>query len=233
MPSVKTILALSIFGFMGCGSATQARAHFPWLAVDEEGRAILFFGENPADREYHMPESIAAAKVQHRIDDTLKPLTDLAAVETDGFVGRRSKQKVAAKGQLQSSVVYGNYHGMKLTYSAQSFLESNPAPSAAKPTGNLDLEAVLSEKDGGVAAQIFWRGKPLPEAKVQLFCEEGHEEATATTDPQGRVHFSADEVEEGLNGLLVGRVDKVSSGELNGEAYTGEAHYLTVTFVRP
>lgn len=231
MNCVKTVFALGVFALMNCGSA--AHAHFPWLAFDAEGRAILFFGENPADREYHMPESIASAKVLHQVNDTQKPLSDLSAVEADGFVGRRSKQPLAAKGQLQSTVVYGNYHGMKLTYSAQSVLDSELSKASAKPTGNLDLEAVLSEQDGGVTAQVYWRGKPLPDTKVQLFCEEGHEEGSATTDPQGRVHFSADEVEEGLNGLLIGRVDKESAGELNGEAYKGEAHYLTVTFARP
>jgi hypothetical protein len=66
---------------------------------------------------------------------------------------------------------------------------------------------------------------------VQLFCDEGHEEGSATTNPDGVVAFTAKEVEEGLNGLLVGHVDKDQPGELGGKKYTGESHYLTITFV--
>ncbi|WP_164101278.1 hypothetical protein [Candidatus Laterigemmans baculatus] len=233
MHHLKTLLVLGVLLLLGSATPKSTHAHFPWLALDAEGRAILFFGENPADREYAMPESIAAAQVQHQTGEARKPLTDFAAVETDGLIGRRSAHKFATKGQLQSTVDYGLYHGMKLTYSAQAILDRELSKAASKPTGNLDLEAVVGQQDGGITAQIFWRGKPLSEAEVQLLDGEGQEKATATTDADGRVSFPANKLEAGLHGLLVGQVDKTTTGEFNGTPYTGEAHYLTVTFVRP
>ena len=44
-----------------CLLAGQAQAHFPWLAVDDDGRALVFFGERPDERNYHLPEALAAA----------------------------------------------------------------------------------------------------------------------------------------------------------------------------
>jgi len=226
----KHAALLALVGLVCLAPAAQALAHFPWLALDDEQRVIYFFGENVADRTYHLPAPIAAAKVFYVVDGQKQGL-ELTPVESDAFVGRRSQAKIAEQGQVQSSVVYGNYHGMKLSYYTQLVPAADPAHWPQKPAGQMPLEAVLEKNAAGVTAKILWEGEPLAGAKVQLFCHEGDEEATATTDGQGIVRFPASEVEAGLNGLLVGHVDKQRAGELAGKPYQGEAHYLTVTFV--
>jgi hypothetical protein len=232
MRRVNQVSVFCLVGAFCLGIATRAEAHFPWLTLDDGGRALYFFGENIADRAYHLPESLAATKVYRLDADGNKQAVELAAVETDAFVGRRSHKAVAGRGQLYATAVYGNYHGMKLSYSTQLVLGSDSAKWPAKPTGKTALEAVLTESnDGGVAARIFWQGKPLAGARVRLFCAEGHEEGTATTNEQGIARFAAGEVEVGLNGLLVGHVDKEAKGKMSGVPYTGAAHYLTITFL--
>ena len=40
-------------------AAASSHAHFPWVTVDDQGKAALFFGETPADRTYKLPPTIA------------------------------------------------------------------------------------------------------------------------------------------------------------------------------
>ncbi len=98
--------------------ANPSLAHFPWLATDEEGRALMFFGESPSDRTYHLPEAVASAKVVARTgDDTTE--VELAQVEEDDFIGRRSAEPIAKGAALEATVEYGLYHSMLLTYYAR------------------------------------------------------------------------------------------------------------------
>lgn len=220
------------FLFLACMAvAAPAMAHFPWLAVDEDGHALYFFGEHIADRAYHMPEKIKAAKVQLIDREGKKHDVAFKSVESEKYVGNRSAEKVADAGSLHSVAVYGIYAGTKLTYYTQHVLGKDSAAWPTKPVADVDLQGILKKTDDGVSLQVLWKGKPLASAKVQLFCDEGHEEGSATTNPDGIVKFTSKEVEAGLNGLLVGYVDKESPGELDGKKYTGESHYLTITFV--
>jgi hypothetical protein len=212
-------------------AAAPAMAHFPWLAVDDEGHALLFFGEHIADRTYHMPEKIKTAKVQLVDKEGKQHDVELKNVESAKYIGNRSAVKVADAGSLHCVAEYGIYAGTKLTYYTQHVLGKDAAAWPTKPATDVALQGILKKTDEGVELTVLWKGKPLKDAKVQLFCDEGHEEGSATTNPGGVVKFTSKEVEEGLNGLLVGYVDKDSPGELGGKKYTGESHYLTVTFV--
>src|SRR5688572_9112677 len=95
--------------------APASFAHFPWLAVDGEGRALLFFGESPEERTYHTPEAIAQAKVFARSGEEKPAELDLAIVEEDDYIGRRSAKPVAKDAALEMACEYGLYHGMLLT----------------------------------------------------------------------------------------------------------------------
>lgn len=222
---------LALIGVVCWAPVTEALAHFPWLALDDQQRVVYFFGENVADRTYHLPAPIAAAKVVSVTPEGKPQPLELTPVESESFVGRRSQAKVAEQGQVQSSVVYGNYHGMKLCYYTQLVTSADPAHWPQQPARQMPLEAVLEKAAGEVTAKVLWEGKPLVGAKVQLIDPAGNEAATATTDKQGIARFATGEVKSGLNGLLIGHVDKQRSGELAGKPYQGEAHYLTVTFV--
>lgn len=205
-----------------------AHAHFAWLATDAEGHAIFFFGETIADQTYHLPEKMAKAAVQQATGEEKTPV-GMQPVDSDAFIGLRSAEPVSGTASLTAVQPYGLYHGSMLVYHMQH-VTGKPASWSEKPLEDTALQAVLTMHDTKLVARILRDGKPLPGAKVQLFCDEGHEEGAAETNEQGEVEFSASQVEDGLNGLLVGAVDKEAKGEFEGKAYQGEAHYLTVTF---
>jgi hypothetical protein len=212
--------------------AAPAMAHFPWLAVDEEGHALFFFGENIADRTYHMPEKIKSAKVQLIDTEGKKHDVTLKGVESEKYVGNRSPEKIADAGSLSTVNVYGIYGGTKLTYYTQHILGKDAAKWPTKPTADVDLQGVLKQTDEGLELTVLWKGKPLADAKVQLTGADGEEKGAETTNPGGVVKFAAKDVPSGLNGLLVGYVDKEAPGELDGKKYSGESHYLTITFAK-
>ena len=240
-----------VFALLLSLAAQQAHAHFPWLATDEQGHAILFFGESPAERSYHLPEAVEQAEVMHVMRAKRAPVS-LTAVDTDEFIGRRASSKVGDKGRLAATIVYGIYHGSKLTYYAQHELAlrggkqglSKKPSSASKPASGAKpgsgekgaghekpaLFAKLTRTaEGGVAARVMWNSQPLVGAQAQLFCDEGHVEGSAKTDADGYVRFTADEVESGLNGIMVGHTVK-EAGTIDDEPYSSASHYLTVTF---
>ncbi len=70
-----------------------------------EGKAILFFGETPADRTYKLPASIKAAKVMAGDKEV-----EVEAVESDDLIGLVSKESVG-ESSLNSQVTFGIYHG--------------------------------------------------------------------------------------------------------------------------
>lgn len=212
-----------------------AAAHFPWLAIDDDGKAVCFFGETPAERTYKLPPAISEAKVSLVTDNQQVTDLQLETVENEDFVGVRSKSPVPASSSLFSQVTYGIYHGSKLQYYALhcggrlTDRQNSPGMIAKR----LRLTAELIDSESGVDVFVSWDGKPLADVEVKLFCDEGHEEGSATTDQQGKVSFSDQQVEEGLNGIVVGYTDSDETGTLDGAEYQSGSHYLTVTFNDP
>lgn len=229
--------------FAGCASSmlvNSAAAHFPWLVRTEDGKAAYFFGENPADRTYKLPGSIAKAEVMMWSLDGEPQKLVLKPVEEEEFVGLRSEQELSADTQFSSQVTFGIYHGSRLDY--YTLHQGGQLPSsraaydqtkAASIEASLKLTAQLVDTDSGVDVFVLWDGKPLADAEVQLFCAEGHEEAAAKTDAAGKVSFNDQQVEAGLNGIMVGHTVKSQPGTLDGQSYDSGAHYLTVTFSDP
>ncbi len=234
----KTIFLIAIAaGSLTVGSAS---AHFPWLARTDDGKAVYFFGESPADRTYKLPESISKAEVWLSSQDIEQQKLKLKPVDEEEFVGLLSDQELPARAICSSQVTFGVYHGSLLEY--YTLHRSGPLPTsrssyeqaAAGAEGPaLKLTAQLVDTDTGVDVFVLWDGKPLANADVRLFCQEGHEEADATTDADGKVSFNDMQVEEGLNGILVGHTVKAQSGTLDGKAFDSGSHYLTATFYAP
>ena len=219
-------LALALFAHL-----PHADAHMPWLATDDDGHAVLWFGESPEDRTYHLPDTVA--KIQLFAESSQQPMVS-TAVESDDFVGLRSKSKVDGDDELSGTVVYGLYHGMKLTYHVEHLPRVGPKSWPSEPRKEAYLQTVVTPSDnGGVNVTVLKRLEPVAGVSVKLFCEEGHVEGEATTDANGTVAFSSKQVESGLNALLVGLHDESDSGTLDGEAYSNSADYLTATFFAP
>jgi uncharacterized GH25 family protein len=224
-----TVIAIVISVF---GSA-QAWAHFPWVIKDSSGKAVMFFGENLADRTYKLPPSIAKAEL-HRIDPTgdVVKLT-CVKVDTDKLVGLVSDTVLAPDHSIGTEVTFGIHNGSRLNYCC-AHLAKVPATrdvyKSVKWAPKIQAHAVTNGKV--VDVYVFWNGKPLEGVEVKLSCEEGHDEGNAKTDTTGKVSFSDKQVEDGLNAIMVGhRVDE--EGEIDGTKYTKAAYYLTLTFPKP
>ncbi|KAA1260156.1 N-acetylneuraminate epimerase [Rubripirellula obstinata] len=205
-----------------------AHAHMAWLGSNDEQQVEFWFGDSPSDRTYHMPAKVAA--IQLHADQNDQAIVT-AAVEEDELVGLRSKTKFDSDAEISGSVTYGLYHGMKLTYHVEHLpsRDSSTWPTTARQ--NVALQSVITPApQGGVLVSILDNGKPAKDVEVKLYCEEGHEEDSQTTDSAGMVTFGKDVVEGGLNAIMVGLTDKNAKGELDGEAYTSAANYLTATF---
>lgn len=214
---------------------SSAQAHFPWIAIEEDGKAVYFFGENPADRTYKLPPSVAKANMDVITQGNPPRPLKLSAVETEDFVGLQSSDAVATDATLASKVTYGVYHGTRLDYYTQHCGGKLPQQRDANSSLNqtLDLHADLIDTEQGVDVFVLWQGEPLADVKVTLFCAEGHEEGSAQTDQQGKVSFDDNQVEDGLNGILVGHTSPGGAGTLGDQSYGSVSHYLTATFLDP
>jgi N-acetylneuraminic acid mutarotase len=226
----KFLLSLALTSLSLLGTSSNLYAHFPWLIRTEDGKAALFFGESLTDRTYKLPKSIAEAQIK-LVDDEGKPTSlEVVPTESEQFVGLISKSPTPIDQCLTTQVTFGIYQGMKLTYYASNFgklAESLPATSI-----ETDLSVIPTNTATGVDVMVYWKGKPLPNAEVTLFCDEGEEEGKATTDASGKVSFTDEQVEPGLNALMVG-YQVEAAGSFNEKTYTKESHYATVTFNDP
>tara|TARA_R110002111_G_scaffold59060_1_gene99597 strand:- start:485 stop:1171 length:687 start_codon:yes stop_codon:yes gene_type:complete len=214
-------------------SASTAQAHFPWLMVDEEGKASYFFGENVAEKTYKLPPGIAKAEVFMRADGKTLPV-ETKPIESQDFVGKRSITSVPANADLISQATFGVYHGAKLQYYTQYMGGTMPTKfSDCSPIEKMDLQAHAVHTDGGVDVYVLWKDNPLTGTEVHLFCEEGHEEGSAKTDANGKVSFSDTQVEDGINGIMVGNTVSDETGKIGDQEYKSAMHYLTAIFKDP
>lgn len=214
-------------------ATSTSYAHFPWLTVNQEGKAALFFGENIADQTYKLPPSVSSAKLYAMSSGKMTELKT-SKIESDSFVGIVSEAKMNDGDQmLLSRMTYGIYHGNRLNYYAMHMLGTLPkTPVAIAHAKEEGLSAELVQANEGVALTVYWDGKPIEGTQVHLYCDEGHEEGVAETGANGTVIFSNKEVEEGLNGLMFGITRDQEAGTLDGEDYQSAMHYATITFVQ-
>ncbi len=206
-----------------------ASAHFPWLMINDEAKPVLFFGEDLSDRTYHLPKNLAAFPLKHSIGSGNTHELTMQSIESETLVGLTATESLKPEGCLFGTQIYGNYHGTKLVYFVQHFLGDDPKKWQSPPS-DFNLQAKLEPLQDGIRVSVFWDQKPLADAQVKLSCNEGHEEGSATTDASGVVTFSGEQVEDGLNAIMVGFADKDASGTFNGEPFTSTSNYLTATF---
>ena len=210
-----------------------SQAHFPWLVKDKEGKAVLYFGENLADKTYKIPDSIASAKIF--VTDAKGESREVSTqrVESAELVGLVSTESIAQVAGISTEVTFGIYNGGRLNYYC-NHVDVNATPVDPQPvpkSKQARLAAKVVATNSGIDVFATWDGKPLKDVEIKLYCAEGHEEGSAKTDGEGKVSFTNKQVEDGLNGIMFGNSVE-ESGELDGKPYTKAAHYLTTTFFR-
>lgn len=228
-----TRIFLPIVCLMTSLISSTAEAHFPWLTVNQDGKAALFFGESVADQTYKLPPSIAAAKIYALSGGKLSPLPT-KSVDSDKFVGIVAETPMNDQHTLiVSKMTYGIYHGSRLNYYAMHMPGELPTtPVTIEHAKAEGLYAELVKVEEGISVTITWDGKPLVGTEVKLYCEDGHEEGASETNAQGTATFSKKEIEKGLNGITFGVTREDEAGTLDGQDYKSAMHYATITFIQ-
>ena len=165
----------------------RCQAHFPWLTVDQEGHALMYFSENPAERDYKVPEAVSKAEVFTVAGGTKPTAVKLETIDTETFKGRRSVGKIAENSALTTAFTYGNYHGTLLKYYAQH-LPPVGTKAMALPKSQ-DLQATVAPAKTGIEVRVLWKGKPIKSAEVTIIDAQG-ETFQDKTDQDGKVAFS-------------------------------------------
>jgi len=224
-PSFRVVM-LSIMAF---GLSSQStHAHMAWLASDEDGKAVFWFGESLEDRTYHLPEKVAGIRL--RGAEAAEPIA-MEAVDRDDLVGLQSVGKVDGKGEVFGGIAYGLYHGMKLSYYVEHLPQRDATAWPTAPRDDAAIQSVITPSPGGgVTARILKDGESIPDVEVKLFDADGQESDAQTTDSAGMVTFESSVVKQGLNAVMVGINDPEATGDYQGETYQGVADYLTSTF---
>ncbi|MFN7292638.1 MAG: hypothetical protein ACK5T6_18805 [Pirellula sp.] len=84
-----------------------SQAHFPWLVKDKEGKAVLYFGENIADKTYKIPDSIASAKIFATDAKGESREVSTQRVESAELVGLVSTESIAQVAGISTEVTFG------------------------------------------------------------------------------------------------------------------------------
>jgi len=228
----------SIFGMIAVAllwNVNAALAHFPWIVLDQEGKVLCVFGEDPTQRTYACPESLAEAKFFVQAGDGQRTQIQTTAVDTASLVGLVSDYRTSDGSLVFATVKYGVYHGTLLNYycAHQCLPLPNRLPSIDSQPLPMDLCGFVVNNGQGVDVHIYWQGKPLANAEVQLLDSDGAKKVSSKTDFQGAVPFGTDVLGTGLNAIIVGHKLEGQSGELDGESFGTSSNYLTLTFDKP
>ncbi len=226
---MKSVRSLALpFLLTTAVASDRVSAHFPWLATDDQSHAVMWFGESTDDRAYPMPAKVRGIELKCDGDDATLAMD---AVDSGSLVGIKSNAAINSKHEIFGSVTYGLYHGTKLTYHVEHLPGSDASAWPTSPRKDAPMQAVVTPNEsGGVNVSVLRDGKPMSDTEVKLFCGEGHEEASKKTDGIGMVSFSSDEVEPGLNAIMVSITDNDAKGTYDDAQYTSATDYLTATF---
>ena len=221
-----------ICGAVSIGFVSVAEAHFLWLkspVVEGRRQAYLFFGENPADEKYHLPEAIAKTEVWRRTADGKRaPLDAKPTSGNDERIGLVAALPDDGPCVLEATAVYGNYHGMLLTYWAKHIHAATAeALNAAGPSKELKIDVVPQGRGDELELAVLWEGKPLAEAAVTVTVGDA-QPAEHKAGEDGKVVIRPDR--EGLVSVLANRRDAEAKGEHKGEAYAGSMNFVSLTF---
>lgn len=230
---MKSVVSLHVLFAILCLPGSISQAHFPFISANDDGQIVLFFGENLAERTYKIPPAVEKAELfRVGLEGQIEKL-ETKPVQSDELVGMSTMTHLKPGEAAITQMRYGIYHGTRLDYYCLHFASVAESPHQ-KVLEQLEhaLQAIPVWTEKGVEVTVTWQGAPLKDAKVSLYCDQGHSEGEEQTDGEGKVLFSHDQVEDGLNALLIGH--KVQEGgEWNGQKFESCSHYLTVTFPKP
>lgn len=225
MITQKKFLIRPILALGGVMLSLNATAHMPYLATDQDGHAVVWFGDSPANRTYHLPEKIAGIDLQNS-DSSIGML----AVDEDSLVGLRSEKPILGDKEISGNVTYGLYRGTKLTYHVEHLPHDDPSQWSDAARDNDALQSVIRSDGDGIVVSVLRQSEPMVDATVQLFSEQGEKVAEKKTDSFGLVDFGSSQLGIGLNAVVVMHENADATGQYEGETFTGATDVLTSTF---
>ena len=147
-----------------------SQAHFPWLVKDKEGKAVLYFGENLADKTYKIPDSIASAKIFAADTKGESREVSTQRVETTELVGLISTDSVAQVSSISTEVTFGIYNGGRLNYYC-NHVDVSATPIDPQPVSNskpVRLAAKIVATNSGIDVYATWDGEPLKDVEAWM-----------------------------------------------------------------
>lgn len=110
-------------------------------------------------------------------------------------------------------------------YGTYCRLPDADSAAAAKPRADLPLQVTAARENAGLTLTVLWDSKPVAESQVVIV---GPDEimTEATSDAEGKVRL--EKLQPGTYRIRARHI-RLESGQHNGEAYTQESHYATLT----
>ncbi|WP_374608613.1 DUF4198 domain-containing protein [Diaphorobacter nitroreducens] len=169
-------------------AALTAQAHHVWIEQDTKGATLYFgeFGDNLREASPGLLDKFVSPTAQHLSARGERALTP--ARNASGFaLGIRAAKGESIVAEETTYPISENKQGDKVTRSLyQPAARLVTDFSAQKPRLTLDLVPTGKSGKDGVEFQAFYKGQPLPKAKVELVNSsgwaQGHE-----TDAEGKV----------------------------------------------
>ena len=212
-------------------AATAAQAHHVWLEQDASG-ATLYFGEYGQNLRETTPgylDKFVAPTAQRISASAAQPLT--LSKTPKGFVLSGS----AAKGE--SLVAEDGRYPISERKDGDKLVRSLYVPAARlvntfdKQAPHLTLDLVPTGNNGadGMQVQVFYKGQPLPKAKIEVVTPFGWGKELRGDD-QGRLKLNLPW--KGSYVLEVKHAD-TSAGERGSEKYDRASYVTSLTITQP
>lgn len=205
-------------------AAGAARAHYLWIELPQSG-AVVYFGEY--DEKLH-------ERSPGRLDDIRAPRAwtldkgerrELRVERgADGFslVGARSRSIIVE--ETAHAVRDWTPHGAGIV---KPLFYARFAGSARPVPASLTLD-IVPASEGFETLAVYFRGKPLPKAKLEIYAPNGWKQEQRTDD-QG--HAALRLLWRGQYVVEVTHLEKVP-GEFEGARYEVLRHRTTLSFVK-
>jgi len=213
-------------------AAFAAQAHHVWIEQDAKG-ATLYFGEFGGNLREASPGLLdkfvkpTAQRLSARGDAALQP-----ARNAGGFaLGARA-------GKGESIVAEEATYPISESKSADKVTRSLYQPaarlvtdfSAQAPKLTLDLVPTGRASKDGVEFQAFYKGQPLPKAKVEVITASGWAQGHST-DEAGK--FSVKLPWRGTYVLEMSHRDNAGGERANGDKYDRASYVTSLTVLQP
>ena len=216
----RAIVALALLA-----APQAASAHFIWITVEpaeeaSEGGAKVqaFFSEPPVPEG---PEFLKYVKDLKLVVDG-QPLPAILGEETlEARWAGKLPTMIDAERDL--GVTGRGGKTFRLIYTARA--QTAAVPIAEKESGD-KLRVRLVEKDGKRLVQALFEGKPVANARLKAYPEEGEPEELKADD-QGLAEVAG--LAEGKTALWANHADG-KAGELDGKPFSETRYYATLTF---